>query len=144
MSESMQGSCLCGKVSYQVSGPFDTFHLCHCSQCRKSTGTAHAANIFARAENIEWLSGEDQIKRYTPEREGVISKCFCSHCGSLVPYVSLQSGRLVIPAGSLDSESAIHPVDNIFWADRADWYDAGVNSEKCDQDPQPFLKKPQQ
>lgn len=137
MSENaMQGSCLCGKVSYRVSGHFHTFHLCHCSQCRKSTGTAHAANIFGEETDIEWLSGEQWIKRYTPEREGVISKCFCSHCGSLVPYVSLKSGKLIIPAGSLDSRAALAPVDNIFWDDRADWYDAGVQSKKCPQWPE--------
>ena len=136
MSESIHGSCLCGQVSYRVSGPLQSFHLCHCSQCRKSTGSAHAANIFAEAEQIEWLSGEDLIKRYTPDKEDVISKCFCSHCGSLVPYVSLKSGKLIIPAGSLDSESAIDPVDNIFWSDRADWYDAGLQSKKCPQWPE--------
>ena len=136
MTDSMQGSCLCGQVRYRVTGPFQSFHLCHCSQCRKSTGSAHAANIFAEARQIEWLSGEDLIKRYTPEKEDVISKCFCSHCGSLVPYLSLKSGKLIIPAGSLDDDSAIEPVDNIFWADRADWYDAGLQSKKCEQWPE--------
>ena len=136
MSDTLQGSCLCGQVSYRVEGPLQTFHLCHCSQCRKSTGTAHAANIFAEADQITWLSGEALIKRYTPEKEGVISKCFCSHCGSLVPYVSLKSGKLIIPAGSLDSESTIKPADNIFWSDRADWYDDGTASKKFEQWPE--------
>ena len=107
MSEAITGGCLCGRVRYRVSGPFDRFHLCHCSQCRRSTGSAHAANIFTLPERLEWLAGENLIKRYTPDEPDVISKCFCTHCGSLVPYTSLKSGKLVIPAGSLDQAPGI-------------------------------------
>lgn len=135
MSEPIKGGCLCGKVQYQVSGPFEAFHLCHCSQCRRSTGTAHAANIFTSADRLEWLSGEALIKRYTPAEEDVISKCFCTHCGSLVPYTSLKSGKLIIPAGSLYSDPGIAPDDNIYWRDRAVWYDAGLDARRVEQDP---------
>ncbi len=76
MSNPIHGACLCGQVQYQVSGPFDAFHLCHCSQCRRSTGTAHAANIFTSADRLQWLAGEELIKRYTPDEPDVISKCF--------------------------------------------------------------------
>ncbi len=135
MSEWKSGACLCGRVQYRVRGPFSAFHLCHCSQCRRSTGSAHAANIFAEPDQIEWLAGEELIKRYTPEQTGVISKCFCTHCGSLVPYTSLQSGRLIIPAGSLSEPAGIDPDDNIYWRDRADWYDAGLAAPRVEQDP---------
>ncbi len=135
MNESIHGSCLCGQVQYRVTGPFEVFHLCHCSQCRRATGTAHAANIFTTADRIEWLSGQDLIKRYTPAEAGIISKCFCSNCGSTVPYTSLKSGKLIIPAGGLNEAAGIAPKDNIFWRDRADWYDAGVAAEHVEQFP---------
>ena len=130
MSETISGACLCGRVRYQVSGPFDAFHLCHCSQCRRSTGSAHAANIFTSPDRLEWIAGEDLVKRYTPDQADVISKCFCTHCGSLVPYTSLKSGKLIIPAGSLNGPPGIVPDDNIFWRDRADWYDAGLQAKR--------------
>ena len=135
MSEAITGGCLCGRVRYRVSGPFDRFHLCHCSQCRRSTGSAHAANIFTLPERLEWLAGENLIKRYTPDEPDVISKCFCTHCGSLVPYTSLKSGKLVIPAGSLDQAPGIDPDDNIYWRDRAPWYDAGLAAPRVEQEP---------
>jgi len=135
MSKPIHGGCLCGRVKYQVTGPFDMFYLCHCSQCRHSTGTAHAANIFTSEDRLEWLAGEDLVKRYIPDQEGVISKAFCTHCGSLVPYTSLKSGRLIIPAGSLNEPPGIEPNNNIFWRDRADWYDDGVAAEHVEQFP---------
>ena len=136
MNKPIEGGCLCGRVRYRVTPPFEVFHLCHCSQCRRSTGSAHAANIFTDPDRIEWLAGEDLIRRYTPDEADVISKCFCSHCGSLVPYTSLNSGKLIIPAGSLDEAAGIDPVDNIFWRDRADWYDAGLQAKHCEQWPE--------
>ena len=136
MSDSIRGGCLCGRVQYRVRGPFDTFHLCHCSQCRRSTGSAHAANIFTTEDRLEWLSGEDEIKRYIPDEPDVISKAFCSHCGSLVPYTSLSSGLLIIPAGSLRDPVDIEPVDNIYWRDRAHWYDAGLAAPRVEQEPE--------
>ena len=136
MSKAIHGACLCGKVQFQVTGPFDVFHLCHCSQCRRSTGTAHAANIFTSEDRIEWLAGKDLVKRFIPDQKGMISKAFCTHCGSLVPYTSLSSGSLIIPAGSLSEAPGIEPRDNIFWRDRADWYDAGLCAEHVEQFPE--------
>ncbi|WP_315752151.1 MULTISPECIES: hypothetical protein [unclassified Bradyrhizobium] len=36
-----RGSCLCGRVGFEVDGPFDNFLNCHCSRCRK--GQRHGA-----------------------------------------------------------------------------------------------------
>ncbi len=36
------GSCLCGRVQYEATGPFPTFRYCHCERCQKSTGSAHS------------------------------------------------------------------------------------------------------
>jgi len=135
MSNPIKGACLGGRVQYQVSGPFDAFYLCHCSQCRRSTGSAHAANLFTTADRLEWLAGEELIKRYMPDEPGVIPKSFCTHCGSLVPYTSIKSGRLIVPAGSLSESPGIDPQDNIYWSDRADWYDAGLSAKRVPQGP---------
>ena len=42
---------------------------------------------------------------------------------------------MVIPAGSLDGPPGVTPDDNIFWRDRADWYDAGLEAERKEQGP---------
>ena len=135
MNQEFKGSCLCGRVQYIVRGPFDAFHICHCSQCRRSTGSAHASNIFTTRDQLQWITGEELTKRYDPDETGVISKAFCTHCGSLVPYISASSGRLIIPAGGLESDPGIRPQDNIYWPDRADWYDAVAQAPRYDAMP---------
>jgi len=128
MLKEIAGSCLCGTVKFAVHGPFDAFHFCHCTRCRKSTGSAHAANIFTSADNIRWISGGDSIKRYNLPTAEFFAKCFCTECGSTVPYVSRRGPIIVIPAGTLESDPEVAPQDNIYWSDRASWYDAGKDA----------------
>ena len=124
MENKVSGECLCGQIKYAATGPFSAFHICHCSQCRRSTGSAHASNIFTTPDRLEWLAGEDKVIHFVPDKPDVISKSFCPHCGSLVPYISPKSGKLIIPAGSLNGDPGIRPEDNIFWGNRADWYES--------------------
>lgn len=132
MSDDITGNCLCGQITYTIAGPLSEFHICHCSQCRRSTGSAHASNIFTQADRIKWTSGKDLVKHFDAGKPGALSKSFCSHCGSLVPYISTKSGKLVIPAGGLSDGPAIAPQDNIFWRDRAQWYDSVLKAPRYD------------
>lgn len=112
------GSCLCGAVTFKVEGVFDRFFLCHCARCRKDTGSAHGANLFSSTAKIEWLSGEDKVQTYNlPQTRHV--RCFCSVCGSAMPYVSNEF--VVVPAGCLDTQVASAPDAHIFVASRAAW-----------------------
>lgn len=130
MSEKIGGGCLCGGVKFQVENEFSKFYFCHCEQCRKITGSAHAANLFTRPDAITWTSGEYLIKQYKyPDRDFTV--VFCTECGSGLPFVTNSGKALIVPAGSLDSDPNIQPNDNIFWAERATWYDEGTNANQC-------------
>ena len=133
MSEKIKGSCLCGEVTFQVWGPFKGFRLCHCSRCQKASGSAHVSNIFTDPDNLEVLTGAEQIKRYDHLSAETFAKCFCTNCGSVVPYKNRPGSFLIIPAGSLDDDPGIVPEANIFWPDRACWYDKGVQAEHCEE-----------
>ncbi len=129
------GSCLCGTVAYTVHGPYKAFYLCHCTRCRKKTGSAHASNIFASAESFCWTSGEDSIKRYNLPEAEAFATWFCSECGSAVPHESRRGPLMVIPAGTLDGDPEFAPQHNIYWHDRAGWYDEGKAAPCCDGGP---------
>ena len=126
------GSCLCGQVRFQVHGPYLAFHLCHCSRCRKETGSAHAANLFTAAGNIEWLEGESLVKRFDLPDAERFARAFCTECGGPVPYTSRDGRFLIVPAGSLDGDPGVRPDDNIFWRDRAPWEEEGHDAPRFD------------
>ena len=115
-----RGSCLCGAVRFEVEGTFQRFYLCHCEYCRKDTGSAHAANLFASDAKLTWLSGQDKVQGFTlPATRH--RKCFCSVCGSAMPSLQMDGAMVVVPAGSLDSGVSVRPDAHIFVASRADW-----------------------
>jgi hypothetical protein len=120
MSAVSKGSCLCGEVSFEVSGEFENFFLCHCKYCQKDTGSAHAANIFSTKAKLNWLNGEEKVKTYTlnPTKH---TKSFCSDCGSALPSLQMQGKLVVVPAGSLDQDISIRPSAHLFVASKACW-----------------------
>ena len=124
MSKSYRGSCLCGAVSYQFHGPEYVFQYCHCSRCRKFTGSAHATNIIVAPDQFEWLTGADQLGRFEHPEAKHFATCFCRQCGSSLPWEAQTGGAVVIPAGTLDDDPEIRPSQNIFWKDRVAWREA--------------------
>lgn len=125
----IQGSCLCGEMRFECEDSFTLFHLCHCLQCQKATGSAHASNLFTEPDNIVWLKGQGLLQRFdVPGR--AITSCFCGQCGSGMPYLSKSGQSLVVPAGCLDTPATIKPVRQIFWAERADWYEHALQTHK--------------
>ncbi len=107
-------------MRFEVGGTFQRFYLCHCEYCRKDTGSAHAANLFASGARLTWLSGQDKVQSYVlPSTHH--RKCFCSICGSAMPSLQMEGEMVVVPAGSLDSGVSIRPDAHIFVASRADW-----------------------
>ncbi|WP_420429744.1 GFA family protein [Algiphilus sp.] len=114
------GGCLCGAVRFEVSGAFEGFFLCHCSHCRKGSGSSHAANLFSADAELRWLSGEPQVAVYHfPETRHVRS--FCTVCGSALPTLQMNGALGVVPAGSLDTDVPVRPQGHIFMDSRANW-----------------------
>ncbi|KJZ00857.1 MULTISPECIES: GFA family protein [Pseudoalteromonas] len=116
----MQGSCLCAQVRFEIKGEFSHFYLCHCSHCRKDSGSAHGANLFSNSATLTWLSGEPLVRHYQLPHSAHC-KSFCSRCGSALPMYQQQGDILVVPAGSLDDDPNINVTAHIFYADKARW-----------------------
>lgn len=121
----LEGSCLCGAVRYQVDAPLKAIHHCHCSRCRKATGTGHASNLFLQPGTLRWLAGEEWIRSFKVPEAKRFTNNFCSTCGSRLPRQAKDSDIVVIPCGSLDDESPIKPQARIFSGSRAAWSCAG-------------------
>jgi hypothetical protein len=122
MTQTHAGSCLCGTVKFEMEGEFQKFFLCHCSRCRKASGSAHCANVFAPSAKIKWLSGEDKISFYHHENTN-FARNFCSTCSSLLPLYVESRDIVIMPAGCLDSEIEIKPQAHIFTDSKSSWDD---------------------
>ncbi|GGK69397.1 GFA family protein [Amphritea balenae] len=135
MSETTCGSCLCGSISYQFTGTPRGFQYCHCSRCQKITGSAHGAIMFVKPDQFEWLSGADLVSRFELPEAKFYASCFCSKCGSSLPWEIQGGGNVAIPAGSLDQDPGVRPTRNIFTNSDACWYEPASNLDNFAQGP---------
>jgi hypothetical protein len=127
MVNKLNGSCLCGDITYVVEEDFEAFYFCHCSQCQKVTGSAFASNIITSLDNIKWLTGFNKIKNYEDSNRA-FSKAFCKNCGAGVPHVNKSKTSLVIPAGSLLDQPSISPSANLFRPESPVWLEPGLSA----------------
>ncbi len=121
-NKSIEGLCLCGAVRYRITGEILGFQYCHCSRCRKFTGSAHAANLFTAIENLEWMHGHEMVGGFLLDAEPGFATAFCKTCGSSMPSTSSSGKFWVIPAGALEQDPGELPARSIFWESRAPWY----------------------
>ena len=104
MPVSINGSCLCGGVAFEVVGKTSEIGQCHCSKCRKVSGTTGNAVFYVAAQNLRWLRGMDLIKSYVVSEESGWTSTFCGRCGSPVPHTDKNNKFYFVPAGLLDDD----------------------------------------
>jgi len=122
MSDATRGSCVCGAVAFRIEGPYRGFQYCHCSRCRKKTGSSHAANVFVPVTQFAWERGEDKVKRFELPEAKYWSTAFCTSCGSAVPWLTRNGKVMVVGAGALDEDPGVQPTRSVFFGSRAPWY----------------------
>ena len=115
----LKGSCLCGAVSFELTGELRSPFACHCTQCRKTSGHyASFTNVrrdkltFARDDGLEWYQSSDHARRG-----------FCGACGSSLFWDRPQLDVISVAAGALDGPTGLRQSIHIFVADKGDYYD---------------------
>jgi hypothetical protein len=117
----LTGSCLCGRVTYEVDAEVGPIVHCHCATCRKAHGSAFSTVSNVPREKFRWTRGEDLLRGF--ESSPGKTRYFCSHCGSHI--VAARDGRdtVLLRMGCLDTPIAAQPKVHIWRSDAADWYD---------------------
>jgi len=125
------GKCLCGAVEITIKGDISDIIHCHCSLCRKNSGTAFATNGFINAADFKIISGGNNLSTFTfkPGR----NRHFCTSCGSPVYSSNDQDPeRYRIRLGILDSDIAERPISHNFVTSKANWEDLDVELPRYD------------
>ncbi len=115
-----KGSCLCGSIQYSVNGELSEFGYCHCTSCRKASGSAHGANAGIEREGLLIDDPKGYIKEFESSRGK--RRAFCSNCGSpLYAYLTATPGVVRIRLGTLDTPLNKTARAHTFVSDKAAW-----------------------
>ena len=116
----LAGRCLCGQVEYEVADAFAYAMFCHCSLCRRQTGSAFKALAGIARTDLKLTRGEEAISIFG---EQLWHNVNCRTCGSLL-YAVVRDGAYVhVAMGTLVDEPTIRPTMHIFVGSKAPWYE---------------------
>ncbi len=122
----ISGQCNCGAVAFTVTDASQTntqpggIFICHCSLCRRSTGSNGIAVIVVDNHNFRWVRGEEHICTWR-KPVGDWQIWFCRVCGSPLPGVN-DPARMFVPAGLISSGADELRVAHHIWVDsKAPW-----------------------
>ena len=124
------GSCLCGKVSYEISGEVGDIVHCHCVTCRKAHGAAFSS--VAAVKDCDFtLSGQELLSSYESSPGKV--RYFCSSCGTQIYSKRERTEHLILRLGSLDTDLASKEKNHIWVSQKANWYSITNNLSECQE-----------
>lgn len=122
------GSCLCGAVTFEVQGPLRPVIACHCTQCRKQTGTYMSATAsedgdlrITKDNGLRWYRSSDSARRG-----------FCGTCGSVLFWKGDGRSYTSIAAGSIDGPTGVPLEGHIFCENAGDYYEIAGGAYRRD------------
>ncbi len=115
-----KGSCLCGNIRYELDAELGEFGYCHCRDCQKASGSAHAANAPVDRRDFRLMAGADSHKEF--ESSPGKFRAFCSRCGSpIYAYLTPTPDVLRLRLGSLDTAFDRQPRAHTWVCQKASW-----------------------
>ena len=116
----LTGECFCRDVRYEVADAFTYALNCHCSNCRRTTGSAFKPFAGIVREKFTVTSGAEGLLIYGDE---LTHDAHCGRCGSLL-YSQVRNGAYVhVTMGTLRDAPTIRPTAHIFVGSKAPWYE---------------------
>ncbi len=132
MPRRLVGKCFCGTVQYAVADEFRYAMNCHCSNCRRTTGSAFKPFAGIEREKLAVTQGGDKLMIYGDDKA---NNTHCRHCGSLL-YSVVRGGAFVhVAMGTLVDAPSIRPSRHIFVGSKAPWFNITDDLPQYDEFP---------
>ena len=119
MAQVLAGKCFCGAVHYAVPDEFRYAMNCHCSNCRRTTGSAFKPFAGIERQKLAVTQGQDSLLVYGDDKA---NDTHCKRCGSLVYSVVRDGAFIHVTMGTLVDAPSIRPSRHIFVGSKAPWF----------------------
>ncbi|HVY30873.1 MAG TPA: GFA family protein [Polyangiaceae bacterium] len=131
-----RGGCLCGAVSYVFDAPPRVTVACHCSACRKATGSAFGTWTLVAKDHFRFTSGEQQIAEFQSSDHA--RRLFCKRCGTtLGNFTTRRPSFIHLAAGTLDTPPTMRINLHGYTASKAPWFEITDQLPQHEDEPQP-------
>ena len=119
----LDGSCLCGKVTYSCAAEPMAVGTCHCTDCQRQTGTTFSVLVGVPRDALK-VEGDSlaSVQTTGTDSGAKVARNFCRECGS--PIVSYGDGMpelAFIKAGTLNDTSWLDPQMHVWCESAQPW-----------------------
>jgi len=130
------GGCLCGRVRFESKADPVLAAHCHCTDCRKSSGTGHCTHIVVPDDGFS-VTGEVKFYDRPADSGNIVSRGFCPNCGSAVYSTNAAMPGVCFPrASALDDLDVITPSMIVYASRAASWDQMDSNLPSFDTVPE--------
>jgi len=134
----LSGSCLCGKVKYEIDGRPRWMYQCHCGKCRAATGASFATNVIVDAAIFRLVAGRENLTAY--ESSPRKFRYFCASCGSPIYSHGEKTKQIVsVRSGTLGQDPGLRVSYHAFTGSKAAWVEIRDDLPQFEAWPDPAL-----
>lgn len=119
----MTATCACGQLSITVDAPPRMHGVCHCTNCKRRTGSAFGISAYFDKASVVECSGHTSVYSFHHATQGHDQeRHFCPRCGTtLFWYISSLPGQIGIAGGCFADHGLPEPGYSVSHAKKERW-----------------------
>ncbi len=119
----LTGRCLCGEITYEISGDLIATAVCHCDHCQRQSGAAFSVNLIVHESQMAVSGTLSTFEDRGENGDAVyVRRRFCGQCGSPIFSALVEpAGVLAVKAGTLDDRSEVSPTVEVWCEHKQPW-----------------------
>jgi hypothetical protein len=121
MKASHYGTCLCGATEWLACGVPSSVHYCHCSMCRRWTGSPFATLIWFARVDVKWTGRPPVSFRSSP----LATRSHCGLCGTPMYLEYPGQTDIALTVGTMNNPEMVTPTHHYGCESRLPWVDIG-------------------
>jgi len=115
----MNGSCLCGTITYEIDSLDTPIGHCHCRTCQKAHAAPFATTVGVLRVHFRWLKGKENLSSF--ESSPGKLRYFCSVCDSHLVAERVSQPNMIVRVATLDENPHVAPERHIWTSHDQPW-----------------------
>ena len=115
--------CACGAATLTVSGEPQIHGVCHCTNCKRRTGSAFGISTYFAREDVVQTMGETEVYAFhNAAQKHDQQRYFCKRCGTtLFWYVSTLPELIGVAGGCFGEQDLGEPQMSVTHSKKVAW-----------------------